>query len=199
VPEELHQRVMRALYREFVRRTDEGQARVSLAISAAAASAKPGAALIPVPTAVAAEGQAVNALEGVVDPLKIIRQHAGVTRPFLPLNVIGVASCMWVRPILTTVIPLICLGGKSLRAEAFTDGTRRCVTFTAAAMYIADGKTVVRGLRHVDVIIGMNRLLAAERACPARLAASVRDHFVHIHVELGAAAGHPDVKRENMS
>src|SRR6266403_5907259 len=43
----------------------------------------------------------------------------------------------------------------------------------------------------------MNRLLAAERrAC--ELAASVGDHFIHIHVELGAAAGHPDVQRKHV-
>ena len=36
----------------------------------------------------------------------------------------------------------------------------------------------------------MHRLLAAE-CCPGELATAVRDHLVHIHVELRAAAGHP--------
>ena len=43
----------------------------------------------------------------------------------------------------------------------------------------------------------MNRLLAAERRA-RELAAAVGDHLVHIHVELRAAAGHPDVQREHV-
>src|SRR5258708_2402411 len=47
------------------------------------------------------------------------------------------------------------------------------------------------------MIVGMNRLLAAERSS-RELAASVGDHFIHIHVELGAASGHPDMQREHV-
>ena len=47
------------------------------------------------------------------------------------------------------------------------------------------------------MIVGMNRLLAAELRS-RELAASVGDHFVHIHVELSAAAGRPDVQREHV-
>ena len=59
------------------------------------------------------------------------------------------------------------------------------------------GKGVVRRLRHVDVVVGMNRRLAAERRA-GELAAAVGDHFVHVHVELRAAAGHPHVQREHV-
>src|SRR5262245_23727720 len=41
----------------------------------------------------------------------------------------------------------------------------------------------------------MDRLVAAQRLAGDLLAA-VGDHLVHIHVELRAAAGHPDVERE---
>ena len=41
----------------------------------------------------------------------------------------------------------------------------------------------------------MDRLVAAERLA-GDLRAAVGDHLVHVHVELGAAAGHPDVQRE---
>src|SRR5580658_7077740 len=43
----------------------------------------------------------------------------------------------------------------------------------------------------------MHRRLAAER-CPGELTASVRDHLVHVHVELGTAACHPDVQGEHV-
>ena len=45
------------------------------------------------------------------------------------------------------------------------------------------------------MVIGMDRLLAPERLT-GDLRATVRDHLVDVHVELGAAAGHPDVERE---
>ncbi len=57
------------------------------------------------------------------------------------------------------------------------------------------GEGVVGGLRHVDVIVGMNRLLAAQFAA-GDLNGAIGDHFVDVHVGLGAAAGLPDAKRE---
>src|SRR4051794_31181097 len=51
----------------------------------------------------------------------------------------GVASCMWVRPILT--ISAHCTAFSAIASRsAVTAGRSRCVTFTTAAMYIADGK-----------------------------------------------------------
>src|ERR1700733_3108774 len=46
---------------------------------------------------------------------------------------------MWVRPILTMSSHSFALAAIA-SCRALTDGTRRCVTLTAAAMYIADGK-----------------------------------------------------------
>ena len=43
----------------------------------------------------------------------------------------------------------------------------------------------------------MDRLLAAERLT-GDLAAAVGDHLVDVHVELRAAAGHPDVQRKHV-
>ena len=43
----------------------------------------------------------------------------------------------------------------------------------------------------------MHRRLAAERRA-RELAAAVGDHLVDVHVELRAAAGHPDVQREHV-
>jgi hypothetical protein len=33
---------------------------------------------------------------------------------------------------------------------------------------------------------------------PASFAATIGDHFIHVHVELSAAAGHPDVQRKHV-
>ncbi len=56
-------------------------------------------------------------------------------------------------------------------------------------------KGIVGGLRHVDVVIGMDGLLAAHHpAC--ELDGAVGDDLVGVHVGLGAAAGLPDMKRE---
>ena len=47
------------------------------------------------------------------------------------------------------------------------------------------------------MIVRVNRVLAPERRA-RKLAASVRDHLVHVHVELRSAARHPDVKRKHV-
>jgi len=43
----------------------------------------------------------------------------------------------------------------------------------------------------------VNRLLASERR-PCKLAATVGDHLIHIHVELRAAARHPHVQWKHL-
>src|SRR6476659_5647222 len=43
----------------------------------------------------------------------------------------------------------------------------------------------------------MNRRVASKGSA-GELGAPVGDHFVDVHIELGAAAGHPDVKREHL-
>ncbi len=47
------------------------------------------------------------------------------------------------------------------------------------------------------MIIGMNRTLARQRRA-GELAATVRDHLVHVHVELGTTARHPYVQWEHV-
>src|ERR1700719_5121837 len=43
----------------------------------------------------------------------------------------------------------------------------------------------------------MHRRVAAQRRA-GDLGAAVRDHFIDVHVELGATARHPDVQREHI-
>src|SRR5262245_647580 len=47
------------------------------------------------------------------------------------------------------------------------------------------------------MVVWMNRCLAPKR-CAGDLRASVGDDLVYVHVELGAAAGHPDMQREHV-
>ena len=54
---------------------------------------------------------------------------------------------------------------------------------------------VVRRLAHVDVVVGVDRLLRAHLAAQ-HLDGAVRDHLVGVHVRLGARAGLPDDQRE---
>ena len=56
-------------------------------------------------------------------------------------------------------------------------------------------KRVVRGLRHVHVVVGMDGLLRAHLAA-RELDRPVRDHFVDVHVRLRSGARLPDAERK---
>ena len=47
------------------------------------------------------------------------------------------------------------------------------------------------------MVVGVNRRLAAERRA-GKLAAAIGNHLVHVHVELRAAAGRPNMQREHV-
>ncbi len=53
------------------------------------------------------------------------------------------------------------------------------------------GERVVGGLRHIDVVIRVDRILAAEDAA-RQLYRPIGDHLVDVHIGVGAAAGLPD-------
>ena len=57
------------------------------------------------------------------------------------------------------------------------------------------GEGVVRRLRHVDVVVGMDRLLGSDFAA-GDFDGAVGDDLVDVHVGLRAAAGLPDAQRE---
>ena len=59
------------------------------------------------------------------------------------------------------------------------------------------GKRIVGRLRHIDVVVGMNWRLAPERRA-RKLAAAVRNHLIHVHIELRAASRHPDMQGEHV-
>jgi hypothetical protein len=190
----LYQCVMRALHSEFVRSANKRQARKFCNLGGGGLR-EARRRIDPGTDCGAAEGQAIYSLERVLDSFEIIGQHASVARPFL-------AQGNWGRVLhmrssdLDDVVPFLRFGG-----DRGVQGLHR---WNEALRHVHRGsnvhrgrKTVVRRLRHVDVIIGVNRLLAAERRS-RELTTSIGDNFVHIHVELSAAAGHPDVQWEHV-
>jgi hypothetical protein len=69
----------------------------SLAISAAAASAKPGVELRSVPTAVPPSARRYTPLKCIIEPLKIVRKHARITGPNRVIQVINPVRRGWVN------------------------------------------------------------------------------------------------------
>ena len=71
------------------------------------------------------------------DPPQIVRQHARIARPLLPW-------CEWCRVLhmsaadLNDIFPLLTFAS-IWSCNAFTAEVNRCFTFTAAAMYMAEG------------------------------------------------------------
>jgi hypothetical protein len=79
-------------------------------------------------------------------------------------------------------------------AGASAPAAGRARSRSAQAMCMAVGIGVVRRLAHVDVVVGMDRLL--EPIAAEHLDGAVGDHLVGVHVGLGARAGLPDDERE---
>ena len=190
----MHQRVVRPLHGELVGCADEGQAgeggdlgrgrrRKTRRRVDAGADRR------------AAERQAIDAAQRLLDALAVVAQHAGVAGPFLSQGErrrilhVGAAN-------LDDVPPGIRLGG---------DGVAQLVDGRQQPRRHGDrngdvhrrGKRVVRRLRHVHVIVRMHRRLAAERLA-GELRAAVGDDLVDVHVELRAAAAHPDMQRKHV-
>src|SRR5260370_41607299 len=80
-------------------------------------------------------------------------------------------------------------------AKIFYSGEEAARRFRGGGDVHGGGKRVVGGLRHVHIIIWMNRFLAAHFAA-SNFDGAVGDDFVDVHVGLRAAAGMPDAQRE---
>jgi hypothetical protein len=190
---QLHQPVMRPLQRKFVRRTNERQPRQLRNLSHGRVG-KAGFRVDPGTDCGAAQRQRINAVQRRLYAREVIRQHRSIARPFLPKREgrrvlhVGAADFDDAGPLSGFGRDRITQPG-DCRGKPFGDmGRRRNVHRRR--------KGVVRGLRHVDVVIRMHRLLAAERRAGV-LAAPIGNHLVDVHVELRPAARHPDVKREH--
>ncbi len=185
---------MRALHGEFVRRADKWQL-CEFCNFGSSRLGEPWRRIDPGTDRGAAEGEAVNALERIVNAFKIVGQHASVARPFLPER----NGCRVLHMGTTDLDDIGPFGAlrRDRVMQGFYGGDQTLRHIHCGGDVHRRRKTVVRRLRHVDVIVRVNRFLAAERRA-RELAAPVGDHLVHIHVELGAAAGHPDMQRKHV-
>jgi hypothetical protein len=141
------------------------------------------------------ECKPIDARQRQFDPLQVIRQHRGIARPFL-------AEREWGRILhvgaadLHDVVPFDRLDRDRI-AQRGDGGNEPLLDIDGGGNVHCRRKGVVRRLRHVDVIVGMNRVLAAER-CAYELAATVRNDLVDVHIELGTTPGHPHMQREHV-
>ena len=82
------------------------------------------------------------------------------------------------------------------RALQFTQGRNEIGNDACRGGDVHRGRErIVRRLAHIDVIVGMNRLLGAEFAAQ-QFVGAIGDHLVEVHVGLGAGAGLPDHQRK---
>ena len=109
-------------------------------------------------------------------------------------TVSGTASSRCVRPILTTSAHCLDLASMASRSR-FSAGIVLLRGHRVRGDVHRGRERVVGRLAHVHVIVGMHRLLGAQRAAD-QLDAPVGDHLVDVHVRLGARAGLPHVQRE---
>ena len=120
-------------------------------------------------------------------------QQAGPAAEFLPesqrhgILQVGASN-------LDDVREFLCLGGDRV-VHGLDGGDERVLHPLRGGDVHRRGESVIGRLRHVDVVIGMNRLLRSQFAA-RHFNGAVGDDLVHVHVGLGAAAGLPDAQGE---
>ena len=92
------------------------------------------------------------------------------------------------------VLPGLCLVIQGV-AELLQGGQQAVVDFLDASNMHGRRECVVGRLRHVHMVIGVNRFLRSHFAAQ-HFNGTVGDDFIGIHVGLGAGAGLPDDERE---
>jgi len=93
---------------------------------------------MPVPTAVPPSAKRYTPCRAASIRPKIVQQHPGISGPFLTQREWG--GVLHVRtPNLDDVIPTLVLSRPIASRKPATAGTRRWVTLTAVAIYMADG------------------------------------------------------------
>ena len=141
----------------------------------------------------AADGELVEPGQGDVDPFEI-----GVELGHVPAELLTQRERHRVLEVgsadLDDVAELLGLGGERVAQRSDRRDQPVHDLFGGGDVH-GRRERVVRRLRHVDVVVGMDRLLRP--SLPAgELDGAVRDHLVHVHVRLGTAPGLPDVQRE---
>ncbi len=141
----------------------------------------------------AADGEIVEAVESDGDASAIAVKHIDVAGKFLAESerrgVLQMSAADFddVRKFFSFGIERV--------AKIFYRGEQAARRFRGGGNVHGGGKRVVGGLRHVHIVIGVNRFLAAHDAA-GNFDGAIGDDFVDVHVGLRAAAGLPDAKRE---
>ncbi len=179
--------------RELVRGRAKRRARERRRSRSATPSAHFGCVLRPVPTAVPPSASSYSPSSVRSSALS---QNASCAAQ--PLNscpsVSGVASIRWVRPTLTMSLNSSLFASMPLRSAA-TAGQEALLDLERHGHVHHRREHVVRRLRAVHVVVGVNGLLRAHRPA-GELDRAVRDDLVRVHVRLRAAPGLPDDQRE---
>ena len=166
---------------------------VSAAIRSAMRSAKPTGALRPGADGGAALGELHQPRHRLLDALDAVLDLLGVAGEFLAEGEggrvlrVGAADLDDLRPRLRLVVERV-PQLLQRRHQPVHDLLRRGDVHRRRI-------GVVRRLAHVDVVVGVDRLLRAQDAAE-HLDRAVGDHLVGVHVGLGARAGLPDDQRE---
>ncbi len=185
-------RVERTLSFEFVGRGDKrrsGQGGDLLSDR----NVEPGGCVQPGADRRAAGRELVQAGKGLLDACEGVADLHGITGPLLPdgerdgVLQVGAADLDDLAPFVGFALD----GG----GEQGGFGQQRLLDFLDCGDVHGRREGVVGGLGHIDMVIGVHRLLGAELAV-SHLDSAVRQHLIHVHVGLGAGAGLPDEKRE---
>jgi hypothetical protein len=161
---------------------------------AATFSAKPAGEARPVPTAVPPWASSSGRAGSFRCRRMRVFDLLGVSAENSWPSVSGVASWVWVRPILMMSAQAFALASRALM-QVFERREQGWTTSSAQATCMAVGIGVVGRLGHVDVIVGVDRLLRAHLAAE-HLDGAVGNDLVGIHVGLGARSCLPDDERE---
>ena len=147
----------------------------------------------PRPHRATAEGELVEPGQRQLDALDVGGELGDVPENSWP-NVRGTASMRWVRPIL--VMPANATSLACQRVAQGGHGREEALDHLLGGRDVHRGrKSVVRRLRHVDVVVRVDRVLGADDPA-GQLDRPVGDHLVGVHVGLGAAPRLPDSQRE---
>src|SRR2546425_5308367 len=141
----------------------------------------------------AANGEIVEAVESHGDASTIAVKHIDVAGKFL-------AEGEWRGVLQMSAADFYDVSeffgfGVERVAKIFYGGEQAARGFRGGSDVHGGGKGVVGGLRHIDVVIGMNGLFAAHDSA-GNFDGAIGDDFVDVHVGLRAAAGLPDAERE---
>ena len=137
----------------------------------------------------AALSEVVETGESTLNALNSVRELLNVSRELLSKGQ-GSGVLQVSATNLDDVLELDALGLNGI-AKQGDSGDEALVDLDGSGNVHGSGEGIVRGLGHVDVVVGVNGLLGAELASE-ELNGAVGDDLVDVHVGLGAGTGLPN-------